>query len=307
MKRAFVFPGQGAQYVGMGKDFFPLAKEVFQEADDVLSQGLSRLIFEGLENELTKTKNSQTAIFVVSMAMLHVLQKQLPDVVPSVVAGLSLGEYTALCASGRLSFKETLLLVQKRAQFMNEACEKVPGTMAVVLGLDEKTVQGAVHNIPEVWVANYNCPGQIVISGTEAGVNAGTESLKAAGAKRVLPLQVHGAFHSGLMQSAQDALAPFIQKANFRDSTVELVMNVPGNFVVSDDIRKNLISQVTNSVRWEQGIRAIETKGIDLYLEIGPGKTLSGMNKKIGCKAPTLSLEKLSDLDVIAKGISCSC
>jgi [acyl-carrier-protein] S-malonyltransferase len=306
-KIAFLFPGQGAQYPGMGKDFaehYASARNVFLEADDILSEPLSRLIFDGPENLLTQTKNSQLAIFVMSVALLETLREQLPSIVPTIVAGLSLGEYTALFASKRLSFKEALLLVRERACLMNSACEKVPGTMAAVLGMDEPGVKQALQGIPGIWVANYNCPGQIVISGTQAGVEAAAVALKTAGAKRVIPLQVHGAFHSGLMQSAQDALAPFIQKAPLVDSPIELVMNVPGNFVHStDQIRKNLISQVTHSVRWQQGIEAIESKGVDLYVEIGCGKTLAGMNKKIGCKAPTLTLEKITDLE----GVSCNC
>ncbi|HEY4255088.1 MAG TPA: ACP S-malonyltransferase [Chlamydiales bacterium] len=305
-KIAFLFPGQGAQYPGMGKDFaehYASARNVFLEADDILSESLSRLIFDGPEELLTQTKNSQLAIFVMSVALLQTLREQLPQIHLNLSAGLSLGEYTALFAAGRLSFKEALLLVRQRALLMNEACEKVPGTMAAVLGMDEMGTKFALQGISGVWVANYNCPGQIVISGTKAGVEAATDSLKANGAKRVIPLQVHGAFHSGLMQGAQDALAPFIQKAALKESEIELVMNVPGNFIQStDEIRKNLISQVTQSVRWQQGIEAMEAQSVNLYLEIGCGKTLSGMNKKIGCKAPTMSLEKITDLDVLAKG-----
>ena len=310
-KCAYLFPGQGAQYPGMGKEFaaaFESAKRVFEEADDILSEPLSKLIFEGPEAELTKTKSSQTAIFVVSAALLATLQGQLGWPAPAICAGLSLGEYTALFASGRLSFKETLLLVQRRANFMNDACEKVPGTMAAVLGAAGADVEAAVRHIPGVWVANYNCPGQIVISGTREGVAAAIEPLKAAGARKVIPLQVHGAFHSGLMQSAEDALAPFIAAAPIVQSAVELVMNVPGDFVNDvTAIRENLRKQVTHSVRWEQSIQAIDSRGVSFYLEIGCGKTLSGLNKKIAPKAPTYSLEVPTDLDLLAKGVPCNC
>ncbi|MBS0626516.1 MAG: ACP S-malonyltransferase [Verrucomicrobia bacterium] len=313
-KIAFLFPGQGSQAPGMGKDFydsFAIAKETFQEADDLLSYKLSDILFNGPEETLTQTKYSQLAIFVNSIALLRMLQQQVKEIVPFVCAGLSLGEYTALCASGRIEMKDALKLVQTRANWMNDACERVQGTMAAVLGLDAASVEEALKGIPGIWVANYNCPGQIVISGTKEGVEAGSLALKAKGAKRVLPLTVHGAFHSGLMQSAQDGLAPHIAKAPLADSEIHLVMNVPGNFVESlDEIRQNLTRQVTQSVRWDQGIVAIEEKGVDLYLEIGCGKTLSGLNKKIGVKAPTVSLEKVTDLDSVVEiieGATCNC
>ena len=300
-KIAFIFPGQGDQYVGMGKDFydhFAVARETFQEADDILKESLSKIIFEGPESELTKTRNSQLAIFVTSVAILRVLQEQLPSLVPTVCSGLSLGEYTALWASGRLSFKDTLLLVRERARLMNEACERTAGTMAAVLGMEAVAIDAALKGASEVWVANYNCPGQTVISGTKAGVENGSNLLKAAGAKRIIPLQVHGAFHSGLMQSAERGLAPFVESAPLIDTNVELVMNAPGNFISSiEEIRKYLVAQVTHSVRWEQGIAAIEKRGVDLYLEIGCGKTLSGLNKKIGVAVPTISVDKLADLE----------
>jgi [acyl-carrier-protein] S-malonyltransferase len=299
----------------MGKDFsesFAIARETFEEADEILGMHLSKIIFEGPEEVLVQTKYSQVAIFVTSIAILRVLQQQMPDLRPFVCAGLSLGEYTALCASGKLSFSETLLLVQKRALLMNEACEKVPGTMAAVLGMGAEPVESALKGIKDIWVANYNCPGQIVISGTREGVEKGSEILKVSGAKRVLPLSVSGAFHSGLMQIAQDALAPHIMASSFQDTPIQLVMNVPGGFVESvSDIRKYLISQVTQSVRWEQGILAMNEQGIDLYLEIGCGKTLAGMNRKMGVSGMTLSIDKLTDLETVAKqvvgDVKCSC
>lgn len=302
MKKAFLFPGQGAQIVGMGKDFydtFLIAKETFQEADDLLNMKLSRIIFEGPLDLLTQTQYSQLAIFVASMAIFRVVRSQLPDLVPDVCAGLSLGEYTALCASGRLSFKEALFLVQKRALLMNEACEKKPGAMAAVLGLSSEEIVKAVAGLEGVWVANFNAPGQTVISGTKEGV-AGAESvLKAKGAKRVLPLTVHGAFHSPLMQSAQEGLKPAIEKAVLQPSSIEFVMNVPGAFVQKEEeIKRFLISQVTQSVKWEQSILAMKAAGVELFLEIGCGKTLSGLNRKMD--VPIIaSIEKLADLESV--------
>ncbi len=314
-KIAFIFPGQGAQYVGMGKDFadqFAIARETFEEADEILKMNLSEVIFEGPEDVLVQTKHAQVAIFVTSIAILRVIQQQMPELRPQICAGLSLGEYTALCASGKLSFAETLLLVQKRALFMQEACEKVPGTMAAVLGLTGPQVEEALKGLEGVWVANYNCPGQIVISGTKDGVERGSLALKENGAKRVLPLTVSGAFHSGLMQMASSALSPFVMASSIQETEVQFVMNAPGGFVSGvDEIRKYLISQVTESVRWESGIIAMNNQGVDLYVEIGCGKTLSGMNRKIGVSALTVSIEKLADIETlgkqIAEGMKCTC
>ncbi len=293
MKEALIFPGQGAQYPGMGKDFyenFPAAKEIFQHADDLLGMHLSKLMFEGSKDELTATKNSQLAIFVMSLALYKVIgEKQ-----PHTCAGLSLGEYSALVASKRLSFEEGLLLVRDRAAFMNDACEQNEGTMAVALGLTEEQVSEALSGLQDVWIANLNCPGQVVIAGTKPGVASAEAPLKAKGAKRVLPLQVSGAFHTPLMLPAQERLKPKIEAASFASSEVGLVMNVPGDYVSEDAVKQNLIDQVVKPVRWEKGIRAMD---VDRFIEIGPGKTLSGMNKKIGVSATCINVEKVEDLD----------
>lgn len=305
-KIAYLFPGQGAQYVGMGKDFaenFAIARETFEEADDILGFRLSKIVFEGPEDLLTQTKYSQLAIFVTSMAIFRVLRTQ-TSLKPAVCAGLSLGEYSALCASGKLSFKEALLLIQKRAEFMQEAAEKMGGTMAAVLGMISDDVESTLKPIAGVWVANYNCPGQIVISGTKEGVAKGSEALKMKGAKRVIQLAVSGAFHCPLMESAKLALAPFITSVSLQETDVQLVMNVPGDFVTEPAaMRSALISQVTDSVRFEQGIRAIQSAGIDAFIEIGPGKTLSGMLRKIGEAKLSLSLDRVQDLDEVL----CNC
>ena len=213
------------------------------------------------------------------MAILRVVQ-ELYDLHPYVCAGLSLGEYTALTAAEWLPFRQTLPLVQHRGELMNEACEAALGTMAVVMGLDSAVVEEVVRevNLPdELWVANFNCPGQIVLSGTFKGIQAGAESAKKHGAKKVVPLPVYGAFHSGLMKQAEVKLAPYIQKAPLVQGSVLLVMNVLGDFAPSVEIvRHCLTEQVTHSVRWEQGMRAMEGNDVDLYIEIGPGKPFRG-------------------------------
>lgn len=305
---AFLFPGQGSQYPGMGKDFyeaFPIARETYEEADDLLSFQLSQVIFDGPESLLTETKYSQAAIFVNSVAILRALQQQLPDLQSAVCAGLSLGEYTALFASGRIGFAECLHLVQLRGQLLNEACEKTKGAMSAVLGLTAEEVETIIASLNPphpVWVANYNCPGQTVISGNCDAISVATQVLKSKGAKRIIPLQVHGAFHSGLMQSAEEKLAPIIARSDIRESDIGFVMNVPGDYVDGIlAVKENLKRQVTHSVRWEQGIRAMMKRNVALYLEIGCSKSLTGMNKKIGMPEPAISIDKVSDLDEIAR------
>lgn len=302
-KIAFLFPGQGAQYPAMGKDFiqnFSAARLTFEEADDCLSRPLSSIIIDDPEQKLTQTVNSQPAIYTVSMAILRVFQ-ELYGWTPFACAGLSLGEYTALTAGEWLSFRNTLPVVQHRANCMQAACESSKGAMAAIMGLSDESVEELVKDLHlphDLWIANYNCPGQVVLSGTVKGIEAGMEEAKKRGAKRVLPLQVSGAFHSGLMQLAEAGLSSYITGAPLQEGSARLVMNVPGDFVSDLSlIRSNLIKQVTHSVRWEQGIRALDEKGVDLFIEFGPGKALSGMNKKIGVKAPTLTIEKVEDLD----------
>lgn len=286
----------------MGRDFyeqFASAREVFEEADDILGAKFSKLIFEGPAEELTQTKNSQLAIYIVSIALWRSLQKECPEIVPAVCAGLSLGEYSALTASGKLSFNEGIKLVRARASFMQEACERKSGSMQVVLGLDEKQVAEAIEGISQVWIANLNCPGQIVIAGTQEGLAAAGQPLKEKGARRVLPLEVSGAFHSGLMESARQNLEPLILAASLQEGTSRLVMNAVGDFV--DDLEKvriHLIEQVTHPVRWQKGIETMRAAGIDSYFEIGPGKALVGMNKRIGIEeSASFSIERVEDFE----------
>lgn len=304
----FLFPGQGAQFVGMGRDFyqnFKVAREVFEKANEVLGYDLTQIIFEGPKEQLTLTKYSQAAIFVTSMAILKVIQEEMPEIKQTICAGLSLGEYTALCASGKLSFRDCLRLVQARADYMQEASEKHPGSLSVVLGMEEDKIREHIKEKGyKLWIANLNCPGQVVISGSLESLEKAALSLKEAGAKRVLPLDVSGAFHSGLMKLAQEKLQEKIEKIDFLHSNVEIAMNVPGAFVSdSQKMRDYLIDQVASTTLWEKSIRKIAEREVLFYLEIGPGKTLSGMNKKIAVAAPSFSIETIEDLKSVKEKI----
>ena len=312
MKFAFLFPGQGAQYPGMGKDFhdqFAVSREIFEEADDLLGQNFSRLIFEGPALDLTLTKNSQLAIYIVSMAIWRALAQQFPSIQPAVCAGLSLGEYTALTVSKKIAFADCLPLVQARAQFMNDACLAHEGSMQVILGLEARVIEKCIQEINPphlVWVANLNCPGQVVIAGTKEGLAAGVEALLARGAKRALPLDVSGAFHSGLMKEAEMRLRPYLQEVSLHKTAIDCVMNVPGDYVSDlQQIRQFLMEQAISPVRWEQGVRRMVDQGIGHFIEMGPGKTLAGMNKRIGVASPTTSIEKVADLEGLSQCINC--
>lgn len=281
--RAYVFPGQGAQYPGMGKDLYsnyPAAKELFDLADQVLGFSLSSIMFEGTAEELKETKVTQPAIFTMSVIMAKLLGN---DFKPDLVAGHSLGEFSALTAAGALSFEDALVLVSKRAMAMQKACETTPSTMAAILGLSDQQVEDICVSVDGIVVAaNYNCPGQLVISGELTAVEKSCEKATQSGARRAIILPVGGAFHSPLMEPAREELAAAISATVFKTPICPVVQNSVAKAVQNpEEIKQNLIDQLTAPVRWTQSIQEMITLGATDYIECGPGKTLQGLIKKI--------------------------
>ena len=287
--KAYVFPGQGAQFTGMGKDLYensPLAKELFEKANDILGFRITDIMFEGTAEELKETKVTQPAVFLHSVILAKVL-----DVRPDMVAGHSLGEFSALVVNGALSFEDGLKLVSQRAMAMQKACEITPSTMAAVLNLDDKIVEDICASIDGVVVAaNYNCPGQLVISGEYKAVELACEKMKEAGAKRALILPVGGAFHSPMMEPAREELAAAIEATTFSTPICPVYQNVTASAVSdANEIKKNLIIKLTAPVKWTQSVQQMIADGATSFTEVGPGKVLVGLVNKINKEVETIS------------------
>ncbi len=288
--KAYVFPGQGAQFVGMGKDLYEnnaLAKELFEKANEIIGFRITDLMFSGTDEDLKQTKVTQPAIFLHSV----ILAKTLSDFNPDMVAGHSLGEFSALVANGTLTFEDGLRLVIARANAMQKACELKPSTMAAILGLEDEKVEEICASIQEIVVpANYNCPGQLVISGSIEGVNEACAKMTEAGAKRALVLNVGGAFHSPLMEPARVELESAIMATPFSNPTCPVYQNVNAQPTKDPEvIKQNLIAQLTGAVRWTQTVKAMIADGASSFTEVGPGTVLQGLVKKVDRQMPTAS------------------
>lgn len=305
-KTAFVFPGQGSQSVGMGHDIFDtfaITRAVFKEADEAVGSSLTKLIFDGPEEDLRQTVNTQPAIVTVSLACL----KAIEDVsggnvfpVPAFTAGHSLGEYAALAAAGAMDFRTAIYLVKERGRLMFEAGQKNPGAMAAVLGLEESILAGVCGETDTV-IANYNCPGQLVISGAKDNVVRATEIAKVRGAARVVPLQVSGAFHSSLMQPAVQGLSEIISTVKFNTPMVPVVANVTASPVSTpEQIKSELINQLNSGVQWQRSVEYMINNGVKTFIEIGPGKVLAGLIKRINKDVKVLNINNVQSIREIA-------
>lgn len=289
--KAYVFPGQGAQFIGMGKDLYEssaVAKELFEKANEILGFDIQSIMFNGTDEELKQTKVTQPAIFLHSVILAKVMGERFQ---PDMVAGHSLGEFSALVANGVLTFEDGLKLVSQRALAMQDACEAEPSTMAAILGLEDDKVEAVCNEIDEIVVpANYNCPGQLVISGSKEGIEKACEKAKEAGAIRALPLTVGGAFHSPLMEPARERLEAAIESTPFTQEKCPIYQNVSAEAVTDiEEIKKNLIAQLTAPVKWTQIMVKMIEDGCDEVVEVGPGKVLQGLFKKVDRKFATSS------------------
>ena len=305
-RTALLFAGQGAQVVGMGKDLaenFPAARNWFERANAVLGYDLASVCFHGPELELTKTENAQPAIFLVSWVVFQLLKERVPSLRYQAMAGLSLGEFTALAAAGAMSFDDGLRIVRQRGRFMQEACEATRGGMAAIIGLDVSQTLSVCAEA-DVTLANFNCPGQLVVSGGMERIAKAVELAKAKGAKRAIALPVAGAYHSPLMASAKPRLQAVLAVANLSRPTVVVVSNVTAQpHGPADEIRHRLVEQITASVRWEQSMRYLLADGFTRFIELGPGTALSGFMKRIDQRAQMLNVADVASLENAVKAL----